>query len=85
MGLLAVQIDHFVAKNMVISSSSMLGVLLLVNNEDFTKKAKVILAVETVPKKTHAGKLTYIICSLKKSHFYNYLFSNAEKAFRSSR
>ena len=49
-GRLSIRVDHYVAKNMVISASSTLGILLLVSNEDFTKKAKVMLCVETVAK-----------------------------------
>ena len=47
--------DHWVPKNNVISARSVLGILLVVKSDDYSKQANVFLTLENVTKKTHAG------------------------------
>ena len=49
--------DHWVPKSSIISARNVLGILLVVKSEDYSKQANVFLSIENVSKKTHAGKL----------------------------
>ena len=54
---LSLMCDHWVPKNSIISARNILGILLVVKSEDYSKQANVFLSIENVSKKTHAGKL----------------------------
>ena len=54
---LSLMCDHWVPKNSIISARNVLGILLVVKSEDYSKQANVFLSIENVSKKTHAGKL----------------------------